>query len=169
METSEVTSERNPLLPNEPCAASMATPPSSLGKNKSCHILNRDSRNTIFHCYTCWRNREPEHSVADTSKFAADMLGVSERTVFRSSHHLFGLKQGISKRNKRHQVDNGGTGGRNLKKAEKPGEQTGHFFCNYSHNKDGMFDILHAKYIKHFEGALCCMIVGSDGGKGYGS
>ncbi|KAH7932499.1 hypothetical protein HPB52_025124 [Rhipicephalus sanguineus] len=83
MEPSEVTSEQDPLLPNEPCAASMATPPRSLGKNKSCHILNRDSHNMIFHCYTYWRNREPEHSVADTSKFVTDMLGVSERTVFR--------------------------------------------------------------------------------------
>ncbi|KAH6948684.1 hypothetical protein HPB50_025857 [Hyalomma asiaticum] len=61
----------------------MATPPRSLGKNKSGHILNSDSRNVIFHCYTYWRNREPEHSVEDTSKFVANMLGVGERTVFR--------------------------------------------------------------------------------------
>ncbi|KAH6921231.1 hypothetical protein HPB50_027780 [Hyalomma asiaticum] len=71
MEPSEVTSERDPSLPNEPCVASTATPPRSLGKNKSCHILNSDSRNMIFHCYTY------------TSKFVADMLGVSIRTVFR--------------------------------------------------------------------------------------
>lgn len=83
MEPSEVTSERDPLLPNEPCVASMTTPPRSLGKNKSGHILNSDSRNMIFHCYTFWRNRQPERSVEDTSKFVADMLGVSERTVFR--------------------------------------------------------------------------------------
>ncbi|KAH7936298.1 hypothetical protein HPB52_021339 [Rhipicephalus sanguineus] len=117
MEPSEVTSERDHLLSNEPCAASVATAQRSLGKNKSCHILNGDSRNMIFHCYTCWRNTEPEHSVADTSKFVADMLGVSERTVFR----------------------------------------------------DGIFDILHAKYIKHVEGALCCIIVGFEGGKWRGS
>ncbi|XP_037523226.1 uncharacterized protein LOC119400246 [Rhipicephalus sanguineus] len=83
METSVVTSERDPLLPNEPCVASMATPPRSLGKKKSGHILNSDSRNMLFHCYTYWRNREPERSVEDTSKFVADMLGVGERTVFR--------------------------------------------------------------------------------------
>ncbi|KAH7932406.1 hypothetical protein HPB52_024590 [Rhipicephalus sanguineus] len=83
MEHSQVTSERDPLWPNEPCAASMATPTRSPGKNKSCHILNSNSRNMNFHCYTCWCNREPEHSVADTSKFVADMLGVRESTVFR--------------------------------------------------------------------------------------
>ncbi|KAL1417841.1 hypothetical protein MTO96_006097 [Rhipicephalus appendiculatus] len=83
MEPSEVASERDPLLPNEPCVASMATPPRSLGKKKSGHILNSDSRNMIFHCYTYGRNRKPEHSVEDTSKFVAGMLGVSERTVFR--------------------------------------------------------------------------------------
>ncbi|KAL1444421.1 hypothetical protein MTO96_045525 [Rhipicephalus appendiculatus] len=82
MEHSEVTSERDPLLPNEPCVASMATPARSLGKNSG-HILNSDSRNMIFHCYTYWRNREPEHNVEDTSMFVADMLGVSERTEFR--------------------------------------------------------------------------------------
>ncbi|KAL1474981.1 hypothetical protein MTO96_037626 [Rhipicephalus appendiculatus] len=83
MEPREVTSERDPSLPNEPCVASMATPARSLGKNKSGYILNSDSRNMIFHCYTYWRNREPEHSVEDTSMFVAYMLGVSERTVFR--------------------------------------------------------------------------------------
>ncbi|XP_077485908.1 uncharacterized protein LOC144096974 [Amblyomma americanum] len=83
MEPSEVTSEREPLLPNEPCVASMITPPRSLGKSKSGRILNSDSRNMIFHCYTFWRNREPERRVEETSKFVADMLGVSERTVFR--------------------------------------------------------------------------------------
>ncbi|KAL1475111.1 hypothetical protein MTO96_037519 [Rhipicephalus appendiculatus] len=77
MELSEVTSERVPLLPNEPCVASMATPLRSLGKNKSGRILNSDSRSMIFHCYMYWRNREPEHSVEDTSKFVADILGVS--------------------------------------------------------------------------------------------
>ncbi|KAH7969838.1 hypothetical protein HPB52_022359 [Rhipicephalus sanguineus] len=61
----------------------MATPPRSLGKNMSGHILHSDSRNMIFHCYTHWRNREPERSVEDTSKLVADMLGVGERTVFR--------------------------------------------------------------------------------------
>ncbi|KAH6920660.1 hypothetical protein HPB50_028350 [Hyalomma asiaticum] len=79
----EVTSELDPLLPNELCVASTATPPRCLGKNKSGHILNSDSRNIIFHCYTYWRIREPEHSVEDTSKFVADMLDVSESTVFR--------------------------------------------------------------------------------------
>ncbi|KAH7951560.1 hypothetical protein HPB52_010325 [Rhipicephalus sanguineus] len=83
MEPSEVISERDPLLPNEPCVASIATPPRSLGKNKSGHILNSDSRNMIFHCYTYWCNREPERSVEDASKFVADMLGVGERTVLR--------------------------------------------------------------------------------------
>ncbi|KAH6935925.1 hypothetical protein HPB50_011475 [Hyalomma asiaticum] len=82
MEPSEVTSECDPLLPNQPCVASMATPPRSLGKNKSGHILNSDSRNMIFHCYTYWRNREPEHSMEDTSKFVADMLCVSITTEF---------------------------------------------------------------------------------------
>ncbi|XP_037508911.1 uncharacterized protein LOC119385569 [Rhipicephalus sanguineus] len=61
----------------------MATPPRSLGKKKSGHILNSDSRNMIFHCYTYWRAREPEHSVEDTSKFVTDMIGVGERTLFR--------------------------------------------------------------------------------------
>ncbi|KAH6948099.1 hypothetical protein HPB50_022824 [Hyalomma asiaticum] len=83
MEPSEMTFERDPLLPNEPCVASMATPPRSLGKNKSGHILSSDSRNIIFHCYTYWRNKGPEHNVEDTSKFVTDMLGVSIRTVFR--------------------------------------------------------------------------------------
>ncbi|KAH6930618.1 hypothetical protein HPB50_015566 [Hyalomma asiaticum] len=83
MEPSEVTSERDPLLANEPCVASTATPPSSLGKNKSGHILNSDSRNMIFHCYTYWRNKQREHSVEDTSEFAADTLGVSVRSAFR--------------------------------------------------------------------------------------
>ncbi|KAH7935614.1 hypothetical protein HPB52_010547 [Rhipicephalus sanguineus] len=83
MEPSEVTSESDSLLPNEPCVASMSTPPRSVGKNKSGHILNNDSRNMIFHCYTYWRNREPERSVEDTSKFVAEMLGVSESTVFK--------------------------------------------------------------------------------------
>ncbi|KAH7981960.1 hypothetical protein HPB52_002258 [Rhipicephalus sanguineus] len=83
MEPSEVTSESDSLLPNEPCVASMSTPPRSVGKNKSGHILNSDSRNMIFHCYTYWRNREPERSVEDTSKFVAEMLGVSESTVFK--------------------------------------------------------------------------------------
>ncbi|KAH7948482.1 hypothetical protein HPB52_022992 [Rhipicephalus sanguineus] len=83
MELSEVTSERDPLLPNEPCVASTATPPRSLGKNKSGHMLKSDSRNMIFYCYTYWRNREPERSVEDTSKFVVDMLGVSERTASR--------------------------------------------------------------------------------------
>ncbi|KAL1443612.1 hypothetical protein MTO96_045927 [Rhipicephalus appendiculatus] len=69
MEPSEVTSEHDPLLPNESCVASMARPPRRLGKNKSGHILNSDSRNMIFHCYTYWRNREHEHSVESTSKF----------------------------------------------------------------------------------------------------
>ncbi|KAH7961393.1 hypothetical protein HPB52_008794 [Rhipicephalus sanguineus] len=81
MEPSEVTSERDSLLPNEPCVASMSTPPRSVGKNKSGHILNSDSRNSIFHCYTYWRNREPERSVEDTSKFVAEMLGVSESSL----------------------------------------------------------------------------------------
>lgn len=83
MDPGEVTSERDPWLPNKPCVAFMTTPPRSLSKNKSGHILNSDSRNTIFHCYPFWRNRKPERSVEDTSKFVADMLGVSERTVFR--------------------------------------------------------------------------------------
>ncbi|KAH6945100.1 hypothetical protein HPB50_007206 [Hyalomma asiaticum] len=39
----------------------------------------------IFRCDTYWRNKEPQHSVEDTSKFVADMLGVSVRTVFRIS------------------------------------------------------------------------------------
>ncbi|KAH7948239.1 hypothetical protein HPB52_019697 [Rhipicephalus sanguineus] len=67
MEPSEVTLKCDPLLPNEPCVAMMATAPRSLGKNKSGHILKSDSRNVIFHCYTYWRNREPEHSVEDTN------------------------------------------------------------------------------------------------------
>ncbi|KAH7934877.1 hypothetical protein HPB52_001701 [Rhipicephalus sanguineus] len=83
MEPSEVTSQSDSLLPNEPCVASMSTPPRSVGKNKSGHILNSDSHNMIFHCYTYWRNREPERSVEDTSKFVAEMLGVSESTVFK--------------------------------------------------------------------------------------
>ncbi|KAH7967763.1 hypothetical protein HPB52_002235 [Rhipicephalus sanguineus] len=83
MEPSEVTSERGPLFPNKPCVIWMATPPRSLGKNKSGHILNSDSRNRSFHCYTYWRNREPERRVEDTSKFVADMLCVGQRTVFR--------------------------------------------------------------------------------------
>ncbi|KAH6935700.1 hypothetical protein HPB50_008183 [Hyalomma asiaticum] len=95
MEPSEVTSVRDPLLAYEPRVASMATqgpygkpcvastPPRSLGKNNSGHIMNSDSRNMIVHCYTYWRNREPEHSVEDTSKFVADVLGVSVKTVFR--------------------------------------------------------------------------------------
>lgn len=70
-------------MPYELCVASMATPPRSFSKNKSGHILNSDSRNMIFHCYMYWRNREPERSVEDTSKFITDMLGVGERTVFR--------------------------------------------------------------------------------------
>ncbi|XP_037523570.1 uncharacterized protein LOC119400579 [Rhipicephalus sanguineus] len=61
----------------------MATPPRSLGKKKSGHNLNSNSRNMIFHCYTYWRNREPERSVEDMSKFVDDMLGVGEKTVFR--------------------------------------------------------------------------------------
>ncbi|KAH6944862.1 hypothetical protein HPB50_005635 [Hyalomma asiaticum] len=97
MEPSEVSSERDPLMPNEPCVASTATPPRSLGKNKSGHILNSDSRNMILHCYTYWRNKQPERSVEDTSKFVADMLGVSVRTVFRvreevKASHLSGGK-----------------------------------------------------------------------------
>ncbi|KAH6946546.1 hypothetical protein HPB50_013898 [Hyalomma asiaticum] len=83
MEPSEVTSERDPLLPSKPCVASTATPPRSLSKNNSGHILNSNSRNMIFHCYTYWRNKQPEHSAEDTSKFVTDMLGVSVRTVFR--------------------------------------------------------------------------------------
>ncbi|KAH7976571.1 hypothetical protein HPB52_016300 [Rhipicephalus sanguineus] len=83
MEPSEVTSESDSLLPDEPCVASMSTPPRSVGKSKSGHILNSDSRNMIFHCYTYWRNREPERSVEDTSKFVAEMFGVSESTVFK--------------------------------------------------------------------------------------
>ncbi|KAH6946977.1 hypothetical protein HPB50_016400 [Hyalomma asiaticum] len=83
MEPSEVTSERDPLLPNEPCVASTAKTPRSLGKNKSSLILNSDSRNMIFHCYTYGCNKQPEHSVEDTSKFVANMLGVSVRTAFR--------------------------------------------------------------------------------------
>ncbi|KAL3198556.1 hypothetical protein MRX96_014372 [Rhipicephalus microplus] len=81
MEPNEVTLEHDPLLPYKPCVASMATPPRSFS-NKSGHILNSDTRNRIFHCYTYWNNREPERGV-DTSKFVADMLGVGERTVFR--------------------------------------------------------------------------------------
>ncbi|XP_037518373.1 uncharacterized protein LOC119395162 [Rhipicephalus sanguineus] len=73
MEPSEVISERDPLLPNEPCVASIATPPRSLGKNKSGHILNSDSRNMIFHCYTYWCNREPERSVEDASNLLAEI------------------------------------------------------------------------------------------------
>ncbi|KAH7940373.1 hypothetical protein HPB52_023560 [Rhipicephalus sanguineus] len=61
----------------------MATPPRSFGKNKSGLILNSTSRNMIFHCCTYWRNREPERSVEDTSKFVADMFSVGKRTVFR--------------------------------------------------------------------------------------
>ncbi|KAH7972460.1 hypothetical protein HPB52_012448 [Rhipicephalus sanguineus] len=83
MEPIEVTSESDSLLPKEPCVASMSTPPRSVGKNKSGHILNSDSRNMIFHCYTYWRNRVPVRSVEDTSKFVAEMLGVSESTVFK--------------------------------------------------------------------------------------
>ncbi|KAH6939362.1 hypothetical protein HPB50_017722 [Hyalomma asiaticum] len=59
MEPSEVKSERDSLLSKEPCVASIATPPRSLGKNKSGHILNSDSCNMIFLCYTYWCNREP--------------------------------------------------------------------------------------------------------------
>ncbi|KAL3212262.1 hypothetical protein MRX96_036024 [Rhipicephalus microplus] len=61
----------------------MATPPRSFSKNKSGHNFNSDSRNMIFQCYAYWRNREPERSVEDTSKFVADIIGVIERTVFR--------------------------------------------------------------------------------------
>ncbi|KAL3184639.1 hypothetical protein MRX96_005972 [Rhipicephalus microplus] len=67
MEPSEVTFECNFSLPYEPCATSMASPPSSLSKNKKDHILNSHSRNMIFHCYTYWRNWEPERSLEDTS------------------------------------------------------------------------------------------------------
>ncbi|KAH6941878.1 hypothetical protein HPB50_023684 [Hyalomma asiaticum] len=49
----------------------------------SSHILNSNLCNVILHCYTYWCNRELEHSVEDTSKFVADMLGVSKKTVFR--------------------------------------------------------------------------------------
>ncbi|KAL1477968.1 hypothetical protein MTO96_035331 [Rhipicephalus appendiculatus] len=58
MEPIEVTSERDPLLSNEPCVASMARPPRSLDKNKSSHIMSSDSSNMIFHCYTYRRNME---------------------------------------------------------------------------------------------------------------
>ncbi|KAH7938869.1 hypothetical protein HPB52_001491 [Rhipicephalus sanguineus] len=54
MEPSEGASECDPLLPNEPCIACMATPPRSLGKNKSGNILNSKSH-MMFHCYTYWR------------------------------------------------------------------------------------------------------------------
>ncbi|KAH6928324.1 hypothetical protein HPB50_014276 [Hyalomma asiaticum] len=96
MEPSEVTSERDPLMPNEPCVASTATPRRSLGKKKSGHILNSDSRNMILHCYTLVSSTLRSGSVEDTSKFVADMLGVSVRTVFRvreevkASHFLGG-------------------------------------------------------------------------------
>ncbi|KAL3219507.1 hypothetical protein MRX96_005792 [Rhipicephalus microplus] len=83
MESSEVTSKRDHLLPYETCLASISTPPRSFSKNENGHILNSYSRNMIVHCYTYWRNREPERCVEDTSKFVADMLGVGERTVFR--------------------------------------------------------------------------------------
>ncbi|KAH6933751.1 hypothetical protein HPB50_017755 [Hyalomma asiaticum] len=86
MEPSEVTSEPDPLLPNEPCVASTATPPRSLGKNKSGHIFNSDSRNMIFHCYTYWRNKQPEYSLENTSKFVADMLCVRVREEVKASH-----------------------------------------------------------------------------------
>ncbi|KAH6922372.1 hypothetical protein HPB50_013412 [Hyalomma asiaticum] len=84
MEPSEVTSERDPSLLNEPCVALTATPPRRLGKKKS------NLRNMIFHCYVYWRNKQPEHSVEDTSKFVADMLGVSVRTVFRVREEVEG-------------------------------------------------------------------------------
>ncbi|XP_075527122.1 uncharacterized protein LOC142559409 [Dermacentor variabilis] len=70
-------------------------------KNKSGHILNRDSRNMTFHCYMYWRIREPEHSVEDTTKFVAEMLGVSESKVFierrevKASHISCGKKKNI--------------------------------------------------------------------------
>ncbi|KAL3191323.1 hypothetical protein MRX96_018731 [Rhipicephalus microplus] len=52
MEPSEVTSERDPLLAYGSCVTSMATPQRSFSTNKSGHILNSDSGNIIFHCYT---------------------------------------------------------------------------------------------------------------------
>ncbi|KAH7961335.1 hypothetical protein HPB52_007940 [Rhipicephalus sanguineus] len=112
MEPSEVTSERDPLLPNKHCVASMATPPRSLGNNKSGHILNSDSRNMIFHCYTYWRAREPEHSVEDTSKFVTDMIGVGERTLFRMREevkpsHFSGGKLTTSSRKRPHNAEKG--------------------------------------------------------------
>ncbi|KAH7963150.1 hypothetical protein HPB52_019754 [Rhipicephalus sanguineus] len=82
MEPSEVTSESDSLLPNEPCVASMSTPPRSVGKNKSGHILNSDSRNMIFHCYTYWRNREPERSVEDTRRETRDAAVCRRRVPF---------------------------------------------------------------------------------------
>ncbi|KAH6947176.1 hypothetical protein HPB50_017316 [Hyalomma asiaticum] len=81
MEPSEVTSERDLLLPNEPCVASVATPPRSLGKNKIGHILNSDSRNMIFHCNTYWRNREPEHSVEDTAASLSPTYSASAKAL----------------------------------------------------------------------------------------
>ncbi|KAL3210887.1 hypothetical protein MRX96_008541 [Rhipicephalus microplus] len=90
MEPSELTLESDPLLPYEFCVASMTTLPRSFSMNKSSNTLNSDSRNMIFHCYTYWRSREPEHSVEDTSK----LLAVSEKTTFtvreevKASHFL---------------------------------------------------------------------------------
>ncbi|KAH6925896.1 hypothetical protein HPB50_011811 [Hyalomma asiaticum] len=112
MGPSEVTSEHDPLLPNEPCVASTATPSRSLGKNKNGHILNNDSRNMIFHCYTYWCNKQPEHSVEDTSKFVADMLAVSVRTVFRvreevKASHFSGAKLTTPSRKRPHNAEKG--------------------------------------------------------------
>ncbi|XP_070390093.1 uncharacterized protein [Dermacentor albipictus] len=74
----------------------MSAPPRSLGeKNRSGHNLNSDSRNMILHCYMYWRNREPERSVEGTSKFVAEMLGVSENTVFRKKTNDFSKRMDL--------------------------------------------------------------------------
>ncbi|XP_054929303.1 uncharacterized protein [Dermacentor andersoni] len=103
MEPSEVTSECDPLLPNEPPVAWMSLPPRNLDKNKSGQILNSDSRNVILPCNTYWRNGEPEHSVEATTKFVAEMLGVSESTVFKvrrevKASHISGGKRSTPSR-----------------------------------------------------------------------
>lgn len=70
---------------NEPCVASSttATPKNLSTKNKSGHILCRDSRAMILRCYTYWRDKDRERTVEETCKFVGEMLGVSGRTVFR--------------------------------------------------------------------------------------
>ncbi|KAL1487011.1 hypothetical protein MTO96_046707 [Rhipicephalus appendiculatus] len=78
----EVTSERDLLLPNNACVTFVSTP-EIFSQSKNGHILRSDALNMIFRCYTYWRSREPAIGVEDTCKFVAQMLDVSDDTVFK--------------------------------------------------------------------------------------